>query len=98
MPKDAEDVADLPFDGSESTPRELSILQNYFTSQSSTSGGASEFGVKEAVYATLLFVVMANPAIDYLLDFVPHTGSPLIKAGIKAVIYFVLMYLIFLRM
>ena len=94
-----DDVDDLPTSSrDENTPQELAILQKYFAKQGGTQNSSSEFGIKESIYATILFIVLANPAVDHILDFIPHTGSPLIKAGIKAMIYFVLVYLIFIRM
>ena len=91
-----DDIDTFPVDDENpSAPQELAILQKYFTQQS--TGEKSDFGVKEAVYATLLFILMANPAIDLCLDYVPHTGSPLIKIGIKAIIYFIFVYLIFIK-
>lgn len=93
-----DDVDDLPVSRGENTPQELAILQKYFANAGRTPSTSSEFGVKEAVYASLIFVVLANPAVDHLLDLIPHTGSPLIKAGIKAIIFFIAVYLVFLRM
>ena len=92
-----DNVNDLPISEDKNTPHEIDILQKYFKSHGASPGSSYEFGVKETIYATLLFIVMANPVIDYLLDYIPNTGSPLIKIGIKSFIYFILFNLIFVK-
>lgn len=93
-----DDVNVLPITGQKNTPPELAILQQYFATHGSSPSVKTEFGVKESLYATLLFIVMANPVVDHIIGYIPHTGSSLIRAGIKAIIYFVFLYVIFLKM
>lgn len=87
-----DDINNLPTnDSTNSTPQELEILQRYF--QNKPEGKKIYYEVKEVLFATLIFLLIANPLFDKLMDYVPHMGSPLIKWCAKVVLFFVFFYI-----
>jgi len=89
--KDSDLIDSLPIDNNESpTSDELQLLQRYF--QNKADGRKLYYELKEVLFATIIFFLLANPMFDRLMDYIPNMGSPLIRMGAKVVLFFVLYY------
>ncbi len=89
--KQLDSIESLPVDDTiAATPGELQILQRYF--QNKAEGRKLYFELREVLFATIIFFLLANPLFDRFLDYIPNMGSPLIRMGAKIVIFFVLYY------
>jgi hypothetical protein len=92
-----DDINTLPIDNSRRlSSTESDILDKYFQPNSVAQGNApsrsySEF--KTVAIASVLFMILSTPYFDKLVEMLPHTGSPLFKYIIKAIIFFALMYI-----
>jgi hypothetical protein len=99
-----EKLSDLPpKDDAEMSPQESDVMQKYFdasTGGGSKPGASGKTGwmdtIKLALYATVLFLILANPWIDSVMCMVPYCGeSALTLTAVKALlflIFFVVMY------
>lgn len=77
-------LSDLPTkDDVELSPQESEAMVKYFGS----SEGKSKNKYKLILYATLLFLLLANPFADKALGFIPKCGNPMIQLGIKTLIF-----------
>lgn len=87
----ADSVSQLPTDENyTNSPEELKILQKYFENPEESKKLLSE--LKEVLIGAVVFALLANPATDFLLGYVPHMGSPLIKFVGTIVIFIVIFY------
>lgn len=87
----ADRVSDLPTNNNYThTPHELQILQKYFENPEESSKLISE--LKPALIAGVVFVLLSNPATSFLLDYVPHMGSPLIRTVGLFMIFVIVFY------
>lgn len=102
-----EKLSDLPpKDDAEMSPQESDVMQKYFNASASGGGGAKSGGVsgktgwmdtiKLALYATVLFLILANPWVDQVMCMVPYCGdNALTLMAVKALLFmivFVVMY------
>lgn len=82
----------LPVDKTRPLSRdEQEILQTYFA-QSPSSRKTSEF--KIILCASIVYLILSTSYFDTLVEMLPHTGSPLIKYIIKALIFFTVVYIV----
>ena len=94
-----EKLSDLPpKDDAEMSPQESDVMQKYFNA-SASGGGSSKSGgkagwmdtIKLALYATVLFLILANPWIDQVMCMVPYCGESVITlVAVKALLFMVL--------
>lgn len=90
--KEMDNIDDLPVNKDEVlSSEEKHILQKYFNVDKSKKV-VRRGDIKEVVYTTLIFLLVANPLFDKMLDYLPHMGSPLIKWVFKIMLFFILYY------
>lgn len=90
-------LENLPVDENvQTSPAEMKALNRYFGNKKTNKKVWSE--VKEVVIATVLFLVLSTPYFDTLLDYLPHTESPMVKLGLKGLIYATLLYVSFIML
>lgn len=82
-------LSDLPTSDKEQTPEETDVMQKYFDTPSSSSGGGMRW--RSIAYTTLLFVIVANPWIDMLLCKIPYCGNATVLFAIKVLIFLVVL-------
>ncbi len=86
-----DELDNLPVDKSKQmSPAETDILKRYFGDNKTNKKLLGE--LKEVIIATVLFMVMTTSFFDKCLEYLPYTGSPLIKMGLKALTYATLLY------
>ena len=84
-------ISSLPVDeNAQNTPQELKVLSHYF--QNPEKGRKLMDEVKDIAIASIIFLVLANPLTDIILDYVPHMGSPLIRTIAKVVFFAIAFY------
>jgi len=83
----------LPFDRTrQQSPQEVDVLDRYFKEPSvAKASRGSEF--KIVVAATVIFMILSISYFDNFLDMLPHSGSPMIKYALKALIFFSILYI-----
>lgn len=77
------------------TPEEIKILQEYFEDESESE---NYLGVnwKMVGYATLIFILLANPWIDTAFEKVSFLGSnPISIFAVKVVLFFILFAVVY---
>uniref|UniRef100_A0A6C0LZU5 Uncharacterized protein n=1 Tax=viral metagenome TaxID=1070528 RepID=A0A6C0LZU5_9ZZZZ len=83
-------------DGHEETPDELNILNEYFA-KASKSTTSMDHNVSSAFHMTILFLALANPLTDKLMELVPHMGTSLVRMGVKLILFFIVSYILIAR-
>ncbi len=87
-----DNLDDLPIDETKQTSQnELQLLKKYFGNDKQQSGKL--FGeLKEVFIATVLFALLSTDFFDRCLDYLPYTGSPFVKYGLKLLIFATILY------
>ncbi len=84
---------DLPIDGTTSaSPAEMNVLKKYFGNKKQNSKLWAE--LKLVLFATVLFMVLSTTFFDRCLDNLPYVENPLMKLGLRALIYATALYVI----
>lgn len=86
----------LPNDNVKNTPRELELLQQYFSSPNAKKQINSTISKwKCVIYATLLYAVMSTDIVDKLVMYsAPMAGSPFIRIIIKMIAFAAILYVL----
>lgn len=86
-----DEIQKLPTDDKyKNTPQELKVLSQYF--EKPEAGSKLLIEVKDVLIASVIFLVLANPITEWILDYVPHMGSPLIRTLGKVVFFAIILY------
>ncbi len=95
-------LTDLPTKQDAVSPQEAAVLDKYFSgggdggnSKAQGGGGHSKgaSGWKIAAAGTALFLLLANQYIDAIFCKIPYCGNQLAALAIKAIIFFVVLFL-----
>ncbi len=88
-----DNLDNLPLDASkQASPSELKVLQKYFGNKTQNTKLWNE--LKGVVIATALFIILSTNFFDKCLDYLPNTDSPMIKLGLKVLIYAPTLYVV----
>ena len=91
----ADEIRNLPTDDAiKNTPQELNTLSRYF--EQSGSGQSLVNEVKDVGIAAIIFLLIVNPLTDWLLNYVPHMGSPLIRMVARVIFFSIAFYVVLL--
>ncbi|AQQ73739.1 hypothetical protein [Kurlavirus BKC-1] len=95
-------IDELPVDQEEASPVEMATAQKYLNSSGANKKAKSKVTMKKtgwkdilkwSIAVTLIFLLISNQWFDKLLGFVP-SESPLVLFGVKAVVFFVLSFVV----
>ena len=88
----------LPIDNS----RRLSAIEeevmNQFFSKKPTEKSSKWSEIKIVGSATLLYLILSTGYFDSFVEMLPHSGSPLFKYALKAIIFFSILYVIIIML
>jgi len=91
---DSIDQLDLD-DDQKLSPTEVDVMTKYFHDKASKVANASNDGnIQQALFLSILFILLNNPLADKLLDMIPICSIWYMKYGVKLAIFFVLAYVI----
>ncbi|AHA46001.1 hypothetical protein ISTM_103 [Insectomime virus] len=95
-------IDDLPIDQEEASPVEMATAQKYLNSSGASKKARTKVTTKKtgwkdilkwSIALTLIFLLVSNQWFDKLLACVP-SESPLVLFGIKAVVFFLLSFVV----
>lgn len=96
-------LTDLPTKQDAVSPQEAAVLDKYFSGgadggsakpQGGGGGHQKTAGWKVAAAGTALFLLLANQYIDAIFCKIPYCGNQLAALAIKAIIFFVVLFLL----
>ena len=87
-----DNIDNLPIDKNRRPNKDEMEIMDLFFKQEKQSSSASEF--KIVAFASLLYLLLSTSYFDKLVEFLPHTGSPLFKYATKAILFFAFLYVL----
>jgi len=76
------------------TPQEKVLITRFFGKEQQPAEDKKKSKWKFIGYVMIAFILLANPWIDNILGVIPNCGSPLAKLGLKAMVFFITLYLL----